>query len=97
MFEEIIVWDRVDDCYAIRYFGLRNLKTGLVWIGFANHLGLDDSRDIEADEVVSGQATLQTVLADLPNSSDEWKPTTIEAMENFIARQAAEMDRSTTV
>jgi hypothetical protein len=92
MFEEVVVWRRVDARYAIRYFGFRNLQNSHVWIAFANHLWFDDERDICATEMIAPQGILESFLGDLPKDPPSWRPTISEAVEAFINRQATEMD-----
>lgn len=84
MFEEIAVWQRVNSKFAMRYVGFRNLETGMVWIAFRNSIGLDEERDLSADDLIAADATLEHFLDAFPSDAQLWKPTISEALAIFI-------------
>lgn len=86
MFEEVAVWRRMDSKTAVRYVGFRNLDTGWVWIAFANYIGIDQDRDLSADEIIAADGMLESFLNAFPSDAQLWKSTIAEAVAVFIER-----------
>lgn len=88
MFEEIAVWKRDIPKVAIRYVGFRNLETDLVWIAFANYVGIDEEEECEigANELICPNTTLDYFLNAFPADAELWKPTILEAVAVFRER-----------
>jgi hypothetical protein len=89
MFEEIAVWTQISSNKATRYLGFRNLETDRVWIAFGNFISdLDEddaSKDLQANELICADSTLEAFLKKLPADDEAWKPTIVEALAYFRA------------
>lgn len=85
MFEEVAIWKRVNATVAVRYVGFRNLNTDSVWIAFGNYVGLNDDKDLNANELIAAQATLEAILTELPEAAEMWRPTVADAVAFFIS------------
>ncbi|RYF32656.1 MAG: hypothetical protein EOO38_30775 [Cytophagaceae bacterium] len=89
MFEEFAVWEKINSRLAIRYVGFRNLENSQFWIAYGNfvsdHNQEDEPTELDADNLICANATLDSFLNMMPSDDQDWKPSIAEALAYFRA------------